>query len=40
MPVNDRSTDGTREIIDRIAARGRYHPPFHRTKASPARRPH
>jgi hypothetical protein len=21
MPVNDRSTDGTREIIDRIAAR-------------------
>ncbi|OWY37836.1 glycosyl transferase family 2 [Xenophilus sp. AP218F] len=38
MPVNDRSTDGTREIIDRIAAR---RPdvirPFHRTEGKPGK---
>ncbi|UGA37868.1 glycosyltransferase family 2 protein [Chromobacterium haemolyticum] len=38
MPVNDRSTDGTRAIIDRIAAR---RPdaikPFHRTQGKPGK---
>ena len=38
MPVNDRSTDGTRDIIDRIAAR---RPdvirPFHRTEGKPGK---
>ena len=38
MPVNDRSTDGTRAIIDRIATRsgGRLQP-FHRTEGIPGK---
>ena len=38
MPVNDRSTDGTQEIIDRIAAEnpGRI-TPFHRTEGQPGK---
>jgi glycosyltransferase involved in cell wall biosynthesis len=41
MPVNDRSTDGTREIIDRIAARRPISfAPSTARKASRARRPH
>jgi cellulose synthase/poly-beta-1,6-N-acetylglucosamine synthase-like glycosyltransferase len=38
MPVNDRSTDGTKDIIDRIAAAnpGRLHP-FHRATGRPGK---
>ncbi|WP_199730933.1 glycosyltransferase [Aquitalea sp. FJL05] len=38
MPVNDRSTDGTRDIIDRIAAsRPDVIRPFHRTEGKPGK---
>ncbi|WP_313082867.1 glycosyltransferase [Pulveribacter sp.] len=38
MPVNDRSTDGTRAVIERYAARypGRLHP-FHRLEGAPGK---